>query len=413
MFSYLPNIKREKLSFNNQNNEQIAALLERSAAEPKAYALFAHCFTCSKNIGAATRISHALAEKGFAVLRFDFTGLGNSEGDFANTNFSSNVADLISAANFLAEHHQAPKMLIGHSLGGAAVLAAAPHLADVKAVVTIGAPSDTAHISHLFAADKTQIEEQGFAEVNLAGRKFTIKKQFLDDIQNQSLEASISQMCKALLILHSPVDEIVDISHAGEIYTAAKHPKSFVSLDTADHLLNQPVDANYVAEAIAAWASRYVVEADDTSFPRIEVEQGGVFVEEVGDPYTQNVLTDSHHLLADEPARYGGKGLGPSPYEFLSIALGTCTSMTLRMYANHKGLPLEKVSVRLRHNKIHAQDCEDCETKSGKIDRIDREITLQGNLTENQRQRLLEIADKCPVHKTLHSEVSIKTILAK
>ena len=407
-------IDKEKLMFPNQDGAELAAALESATAEPSAYALFAHCFTCSKDIAAASRISRALAERGFGVLRFDFTGLGNSEGDFANTNFSSNVDDLVRAADFLRETRAAPSLLIGHSLGGAAVLASARAIPEAKAVATIGAPASPEHVAHLFGSSRAEIEAEGCAVVNLAGREFRIKKQFLDDISQQNLHDNIKQMGKALLVMHAPRDDTVPIDEAGKIFEAALHPKSFISLDDADHLLSRRADSEYVAQTIAAWASRYVSQTDlpDAGEARPQVDRGKVLVTEKDHKFTQDVFTDAHHLLADEPQRFGGANAGPSPYEFLLTALGACTAMTVRMYANRKKLPLDNVSVMLAHNKIHAQDCEHCETQDGKIDRIERELVLEGALTPEQRQRMLEIADKCPVHRTLHSEIDVQTRLA-
>jgi putative redox protein len=408
-------IHREKLTFSNANGEQLAALLERPASEPTAYALFAHCFTCSKDIAAASRISRALAAKGIGVVRFDFTGLGNSEGDFTNTNFSSNVDDLISATDHMRAAFAAPAILIGHSLGGAAVLAAATKIPKAKAVVTIGAPADPGHIRHLFDSDVEEIEAQGRATVNLAGRKFTITKQFLDDIADQKLSTDIKTLRKALLIFHAPTDEIVDIDNARRIFKAAKHPKSFISLDNADHLLSRKQDSQYVAGTIAAWASRYIPVAgqSEEAEARPTLDRGEVLVREIDRKFGQEIYTDTHRLTADEPVGNGGRDSGPDPYELLLSGLGACTSMTIRMYANHKKLPLDRISVKLRHEKIHAEDCEHCETREGKIDHIERELSFEGEqLTPEHRQRLLDIANKCPVHRTLKSEIDIVTSVA-
>jgi len=404
-------IIKQKIEFNNNSGERLSALLERPAGPVNHYALFAHCFTCSKDVVAASRISKALAEKGIGVLRFDFTGLGNSEGDFANTNFSSNIEDLVSAGDYLRDHFAAPQLLIGHSLGGAAVLASAHQIPEAKAVATIGAPSDPEHVSHLFDASRAEIEVQGKATVSLAGRKFTIKKQFIDDLQEQNLHDRIHNLRKALLIFHSPIDNIVEIDNAAKIYLAALHPKSFISLDKADHLLSRPADSKYVAETLAAWASRYVIDSDQVQVSRPDLNTGDVMVREVDHKFAQEVFTDRHQLQADEPENYGGTDSGPSPYEFLLAGLGACTSMTIRMYANRKKMSLENVSVVLRHEKVHAQDCEECETREGKIDRIQRDITIDGQLTGEERQRLMEIADRCPVHRTLHSEIDIQSNL--
>lgn len=402
---------REKLTFTNADGHQLAGLLERPHGAPKAYALFAHCFTGSKTVGVATGISRALAAKGFAVLRFDFTGLGNSEGDFANTDFSSNIRDLLSAADFLKAHYAPVDLLIGHSLGGAAVLAAAAEMPECEAVATIGAPADPKHVTHLFANHRERIETEGRATVELAGRRFTITKQFLDDIETHAQRQRIATLRKALLVLHSPVDEVVEIDNAAQIFQAAKHPKSFVSLDKADHMLNDPRDIEFAADTIAVWAGRYVInKLQGKTVSRPALADNEVRVEESGNAFTNNIYTSAHRLIADEPAP-AGNDLGPDPYRLLLAALGACTSMTLRMYAQRKGLPLEKVSVKLRHEKVHAQDCKDCPAKPRKLDRIWREITLEGRLDTAQRQRLLEIAERCPVHKTLDSGAEIMTEL--
>ena len=405
-------IRKERFEFQNDAGEQLAGLLERPDGPISAVALFAHCFTCSKDIAAASRISRALAANGTAVLRFDFTGLGHSEGEFANTNFSSNVADLGRAADALREQLQAPQLLIGHSLGGAAVLAVAADIPEVKAVVTIGAPSDPSHVAHLLESKRTEIESEGEAEVCLAGRTFTIKRQFLSDIESHRLAERIRTMRKALLVMHSPVDEIVSIDNASEIFLAARHPKSFVSLDNADHLLMKRADSQYVAATISAWARRYLLDGDAPgASARPRVGPGELLVEEHDGQFAQDVYTDKHYLRADEPSTYGGKDSGPSPYELLLAALGTCTAMTVRMYASRKKLNLARVSVRLKHDKIHAHDCEHCETVEGRVDRIERSLELSGDLSDEQRSDLLRIADRCPVHRTLRSEIDIQTQL--
>ena len=404
--------KSEKVEFTGSQGDKLAARLELpDAGAPKAYALFAHCFTCTKDIFAAARIASGLADAGIAVLRFDFTGLGHSEGEFANTNFSSNVGDLVSAADFLRESYEAPRIIIGHSLGGAAVLAAAPRMPEAVAVATIGAPAEPAHVRHLFQEARPEIEAKGEAEVLLAGRPFRIQMQFLEDIEGHKLAETLGGLKKALLVFHAPRDATVGIENAGKIFAAAKHPKSFVSLDDADHLLSRKSDAVYVATVLAAWATRYL--ADGAEEPKLTAEPGTVVVQETGaGRFTQRIVASGHELSADEPASVGGDNSGPTPYDLLLAGLGACTSMTLRIYAARKLLPLERVTVTLKHNKIHAEDCADCETKAGRLDHIVRQVQVEGALDEAQRAKLLEIADKCPVHRTLESEVKIETRLA-
>ena len=393
------------IRFPATQGHELAARLELPATTPRAYALFAHCFTCSKDSKGATYISQALAARGIAVLRFDFTGLGMSGGDFADSNFSSNVGDLIAAANYLRAHHQAPQLLVGHSLGGTAVLAAAHDIPEARAVATIGSPYEPKHVAHLIRDGKDKILADGEAQVDIGGRPFTIRKQFLDDLEQHDPAKTVGSLRKALLILHSPRDRIVDIGNAANIFMAARHPKSFVSLDDADHLLSRAEDAAYAAEVLAAWASRYLEQGTER-VPGVRVMEAG------HGKFAQDILAGRHRLRADEPESAGGMGSGPSPYELLAAGLGACTAMTIRMYAEHKKLPLERVTVDLAHDKIHAADCAECETREGRIDRIERVITLEGDLDEAQRARLLEIANKCPVHRTLHSEVVIPTRLA-
>ena len=396
----------ERFEFPNARGEKLAAVLDRPAGDPKAYALFAHCFTCGKDVLAAKRIADGLTARGIAVLRFDFTGLGASEGEFANTTFSSNVADLVAAAKHLREIYRGPGLLIGHSLGGAAVLAAAQNCPEARAVVTIAAPADPAHVTGLFKDQISEIHAKGEVEVALAGRSFRVRKEFLDDVAERKLHDCLANLRKALLVLHSPTDDLVGIENASAIFTAAKHPKSFISLSGADHLISKRADAVYVADVIAAWSERYLDMLPEPDEMPIE----GVLVAETRNgKFEQSVVAGKHRYLADEPTSVGGNGSGPSPYEYLLAGLGACTSMTIRLYADAKKLPLKRVAVHLTHDKIHAVDCESCETKEGKIDRIDREITLEGDLSTEQRAKLMEIADKCPVHRTLHSEIDVCT----
>jgi uncharacterized OsmC-like protein/alpha-beta hydrolase superfamily lysophospholipase len=404
----------EKLTFTGVSGEQLAARLDRPDGKPSGYALFAHCFTCSKDIYAASRIAGGLTRHGIAVLRFDFTGLGASEGEFANTNFSSNVGDLVTAANFMRETLEAPSVLIGHSLGGAAVLAAAKSVAEAKAICTIGAPADPAHVAHNFGLAINEINEMGEAEVQLAGRPFRIQKQFLDDINGQKLDGDIAELKKALLVFHSPIDATVGVDNAASIFTAAKHPKSFVSLDDADHLLSRKSDAAYVADVIAAWATRYVGTNEQAiTTPDIKAAPDTVVVASTTEGRLTNTISvgGRHTMRADEPVTYGGNDTGPTPYELLMSALGACKSMTMKLYADRKGFPMTGCKVTLKHDKIHAADCEECETKSGKIDDIDIDIEVFGDMDDDSRQRIADIADKCPVHRTLHSEVRINSQL--
>jgi uncharacterized OsmC-like protein/fermentation-respiration switch protein FrsA (DUF1100 family) len=403
-------VPHERFQFTGSEGQQLAAALDTPEGGIRAYALFAHCFTCGKDVLAASRIAVALAAKGIAVLRFDFTGLGSSEGDFANSTFSSNVADLVRAADHLRETRGVPAILIGHSLGGAAVLAAAGQISDAKAVVTIAAPSDPSHVTNFFRDKIEDIRQQGKVEVSLAGRPFSIKREFLDDIAEHSLTSHIAKLHKALLIMHSPTDDTVSIDNATKIFVTARHPKSFVSLSGADHLLTDRGDAAYVADMIAAWAGRYLAPAapepaaDSSQVPRL------VVVRETRDSRFQNTVTvGPHHLLADEPAAVGGADSGPGPYDYVLAGLGACTSMTMRMYAERKSLPLDRVTVTLSHSKIHAEDCAECETRIGMLDQFDRVIAMEGALDAEQRKKLMEIADKCPVHRTLTSEIHIVT----
>lgn len=399
----------ERITFAGHDGSQLAARLDLPDGPVLATAMFAHCFTCSKDIPAARRISARLAAMGIAVLRFDFTGLGHSEGEFANTTFTSNVEDLISAAQYLAGRKMAPALLIGHSLGGAAVLRARAGIPTVKAVVTLGAPADPAHVSHHFEAALPQIEEDGSAEVSLGGRPFRIGKAFVDDIAKSALSSAIADLKAALLILHAPRDETVSIDNASAIFLAAKHPKSFVTLDDADHLITRASDAEYAADVIAAWVSRYVKLCPPAPPPG--APEGVVRITEA-DPggFMQDIQAGpNHHLVADEPASYGGTDKGMSPYGFVSAGLGACTSMTIRMYARRKGWPLTNVSVDVCHDKVHAQDAG--LVNDGKVDQFRRKIRLSGPLNQEQRQRLLEIADKCPVHRTLEGSAHITTEL--
>jgi uncharacterized OsmC-like protein/alpha/beta superfamily hydrolase len=409
-------MQSEKLTFRNPDGQELAAILDRPVSpDPAAYALFAHCFTCSKNVKAAHHVSRGLTDAGIAVLRFDFTGLGESEGEFANTNFSSNVADLVAAAEFLETEYRAPEILVGHSLGGAAVLMAGEKIPSIRVVATIAAPADPAHVVKHLGNSREEIERKGEATVTLGGRQFQVRKQFLDDLEGNRMERSIRALRrKAILIFHSPLDSVVGIDNAVKIYKAAIHPKSFVSLDTADHLLSDPADSVYCGTVISALSRKYLAAAEARRAGKADALSGGQdeTVARTGrEHYRTEISAAGHPLLADEPESYGGTDAGPTPFDYLSAGLGACTTMTLRMYADRKKWPLEGARARVRHRKVHVEECADCETESGKIDEFTREIELEGDLTEEQRQRLLEIADRCPVHRTLHAEIKVRTRL--
>ncbi|HXE95326.1 MAG TPA: bifunctional alpha/beta hydrolase/OsmC family protein [Dongiaceae bacterium] len=404
----------KRITFSNARGEQLAARLDLPEDErPMAYALFAHCFTCSKDLTAVVQIARALCSKHIAVLRFDFTGLGESEGEFSATSFSSEVSDLVAAAHFLEREYEAPRLLIGHSLGGTAVLAAAAGIPSTAAVATIAAPFSPAHLRGLLGETAEQIEQTGQATVNISGRNFTIRKSLLDDLESQQPAETLRRLRAALLVLHSPRDQVVGIENASDIYLAAHHPKSFISLDPADHLLSDPDDSRYAGGIIAAWAGRYLAlpDAQAPSLIPPEVIDNRVTARTGAEGFRTEMFANGFPLVADEPVAYGGGNEGPSPYDYLLAGLGACTGMTLQVYARSKGWPLEQVVVRLSHQKVHADDCTDCPEKNRQIDSIVRELELSGELDESQQQRLLEIAERCPVHRTLTGEVRIDTTL--
>ncbi len=400
---------RETFAFTGHAGDRLSGRLDLPEGPVLATALFAHCFTCGKDIAAARRIAGRLAAMGFAVLRFDFTGIGQSGGSFAATSFTSNAADIVAAAAALAGRGLAPDLLIGHSLGGAAVLRATGDIGSVRAVATIGAPFDPAHVIATFAAAREAIERDGSAEVTLGQRRIRIGRALLEDLAEAELAGAIAKLDRALLVLHAPRDEIVGIDNATRIFVAAKHPKSFVTLDDSDHLLSRPEDADYAADVIAAWAGRYLDLRSPAPPPG--APEGVVRVSEADpDGFLQDIdAGPRHHTVADEPLAYGGTDRGMSPYGFLAAALGACTSMTIRMYARKKGWPLDHVLVEVTHDKMHAQDA-----ATGivpRIDRFHRAIRLEGPLSAEQRERLREIANNCPVHRTLETGAEVETVL--
>ncbi len=398
----------KKITFTNQENHKIAARLELPLNKrANQFAIFAHCFTCNKNLTAVRAISRALTQHGIGVLRIDFTGLGESEGDFSETNFSSNVQDLIDAQSYLAEHYKAATLLVGHSLGGSAALLAADMLDAIEAIVTIGAPSDPNHVTHLFADNLQDIEEQGKATVSIGGRSFDIQKQFLADIQSVNLPELVKSLRKPYLILHAPLDKTVGIEHASNLYKWAHHPKSFVSLDGADHLISNKEDALYVGEVIGSWSKRYLPKKET----QIVNSNSQVHAQATDEKFTTNILAENHHLTADEPEDMGGNAFGPSPYGLVSSGLAACTVMTIKMYAERKGWTIDNLEVEVNHNKQHSEDCENCSASSSKIDHFERVVKIEGDLDKKQLSRLMEIANKCPVHKTLTSNATIETSL--
>jgi putative redox protein len=378
-------MQSKNISFPNADGQALAGILDMPDRAPRAYALFAHCFTCSKNLKAATNIARAMTDAGIAVLRFDFTGLGKSEGAFEDTSFSSNIADLLSAVDWLEKEHRAPEILFGHSLGGTAVLQAASRIPSAVAVATIGSPADPEHVTHMLTGAEDALAEDGVAEVQLGGRPFRIRKEFVDDLAVHDLPATIASLRKALLVMHAPLDDIVEIDNASELFRAAKHPKSFVSLDKADHLLSRSEDSRYAGEILSAWAKRYL--PNDVESSGLRAASGEVVARTGVGGFATEVRAGKHAFLADEPVSVGGTDKGPTPYDLLAAALATCTTMTLRMYAAHKGLDLESATVRVSHGRVHAEDCVDCEQQDGQIHKFNRELLLEGDLTEAQRAR--------------------------
>ncbi|MBC2839380.1 bifunctional alpha/beta hydrolase/OsmC family protein [Robiginitalea sp. SC105] len=402
-------MKSAPVSFPSAGGYQLSGRLELPPGrKPHSFALFAHCFTCSKDLRAAREIARALTTAGFGVLRFDFTGLGSSEGDFSASGFSGDIRDLMAASAFLESQHAAPALLVGHSLGGTACLAAAFELPAVRAVATIGSPASPGHVAHLFSGSLETIQSEGSAEVQIGGRPFRIRREFLEDLKQHPLENRLDALRKPLLFLHAPQDTVVGIKNAELLYRAARHPKSFISLDGADHLLGKKEDARYAGSVIASWATRYL---DVPGSGGLETDRQVVASLEKDAGFTTEMRVGNHRMLADEPEDFGGEDLGPSPYQLVAAGLSACTVMTLQMYARRKEWDLQRVEVHTSHDKEHAADCNACENEGARIDTFRREIRLFGNLEEAQVQKLLEIADKCPVHRTLHGPIQILTRL--
>jgi len=398
-----------RIKIPTEGKNFLAAKLELPIdKKPHNFAIFAHCFTCNKDLHPVKNISRALTENGFGVLRFDFTGLGESPGDFSETNFSSNLEDLFRIEEYLSKNYKSPTLIVGHSLGGAAAIIGGAKIETVRAIATIGAPASIPHVKHLINDSLDEINTKGFANVSIGGRPFKLKKQFIDDLEKNDVKTVLNKINKAILIVHSPQDSIVGIDNATQIYHAAKHPKSFVSIDGADHLLMNPIDSVYVGNVIGSWATRYV-ESSDENILDSPYQVSGYLGEE--EKFTMQIKAGDHNFTADEPKEVGGNDFGPSPYELLSGSLAACTAMTLRVYADHKKWDLQEVYVHIERDKKHLEDCKDCENPNAKIDHFIKHIELIGELDDTQRKRLLQIAEKCPVNKTLKSSVNTETKL--
>ena len=402
-------MKSTRLKIENRKGLILNANLELPANQkPNYYAIFAHCFTCSSSLGAVRNISRALTNDGFGVLRFDFTGLGRSEGQFTDSHFSANVEDLIDVHNYMSNNFSAPGLLVGHSLGGAAVLVAASQIETVKAVATVGAPANVSHVKHLFSHGIEAVKEKGEVEINIGGRPFKINQDFIEAFDNTDLPSIVKQLRKPLLIMHSPFDKIVGVENAQELYHNAHHPKSFVSLDDADHLLTEEKDSKYVGDIIGTWAKRYFPKVENIML-ETEGEQLVGHLNILEDNFTTSIQTKNHTLIADEPASIGGSDFGPSPYEYLNAGLAACTVMTLKMYAERKKWDLQEVFVYISHSRVHSNDLNVSVDKSKYLDHISKKLKFVGNLDIQQKERLKEIASRCPVHKTIASQVVFNT----
>lgn len=397
----------QKITFENSRGEKLSARIAFPIdRKPHNFAVFANCFTSNKNFKAIRYITQSLTAEGFGVLSFDFTGLGESEGNFAGTAFSSSVDDLICAANYLKENYVAPTLIVGHSLGGAAVILAASQVDEIKAVVTSGTPSARQHVRNLLKSGIEEIEENGVAEVDIGGRPFTVKKEFIDDLVNQKLPGVVKQIRKSYLGLHSAQDTIVGIENESELYLAVRHPRSFISPDGADHLLSKEKDACCAGDLIVTWAKRYV------EIPEIEelsTQSRVVAYLDTSEKFTTHIKADQRSLIADEPENFGANVFGPSPYQLVASGLATCTLMTLHLYAELKKWDLQEVFRHIRHETTHLEDWKDCENPKAQIDKFTRDLELIGDLDVEQKQKLLEVSGKCPVHQPPENVAHIET----
>lgn len=402
-------MKSTKLNITNSKGQKLNAFLELPANQkPNYYAIFAHCFTCSSSLSAVKNISRTLTNYGFGVVRFDFTGLGRSEGEFAESHFSGNVDDLIAVSNFMSSQYESPSLLVGHSLGGAAVITAASQLNSVKAVATIGAPGTVSHVKHLFSHSVEEIKDKGEIDINIGGRPFKVNSDFIENFDKTDLPSVVKRLRKPLLILHSPIDTIVGIENAEQLYHNAHHPKSFVTLDNADHLLSNPKDSIYTGNVIGAWVERYF-EPRENQMLETNGEQIVGHLNLIEDNFTTSIQSKKHSMIADEPISFGGDDFGPSPYEYLNAGLAACTVMTLKLYAERKKWDLKEVFVYISHSRKHSDDLGIEKDRPTYLDHITKKLKFVGNLDEKQKQRLKEIASKCPVHKTIASEVVFDT----
>ncbi len=393
----------KKVRFQSANGNELVGYIQVPVNQhPEHFAVLAHCFSCTKNLGALREIGRALTQEGFGILRFDMTGLGESEGDFGQTGFVSNITDIVSAYHFLEAEYQAPDLLVGHSFGGTAALCAATMMPSTEAVVTIGSPSDPRNVLKRFGESLEEIQVKGSATVKLEGRPFNISQKFVQSLLSDDLEEEVATLNKAILVIHSPQDNVVTVDNAKRIYDFAKHPKSFVSLDGADHMLTNKRDSNYVGKLIASWAKRYLPQRLD--YDDLKRSQAITVRLDDDEKFTTEIMARHHSLLADEPEKVGGNDFGPAPYELVTAGLGACTAMTLQMYARRKNWPLDRVEVELDHSK-------EVDEAGESVDIFTRKIRIKGALDEIQRARFLEIANKCPVHRTLEKGSKVVTEL--